>query len=157
MDRVGSLLHRAAEVGLTVTVDRDRLIVRGPKSCEALANELLAHKTELLAVLRERTLSLGSGCELHGLNAESVEERWQQAETQIEAAPCCACCGGPCHDGEIACTRCEPLSSAEESDLERPPLCAYCGAPGYTFTAAHEWLCEPCLRRGAGTEEAGAA
>lgn len=50
------LLARARAAGLTVHADGGKLIVRGPKSAEALARELGAHKAELLALLaREST------------------------------------------------------------------------------------------------------
>jgi hypothetical protein len=46
------LLTRACAAGLTVRADGDKLIVRGPRSAEALARELLEHKAEILIHLR---------------------------------------------------------------------------------------------------------
>ncbi len=46
-----SLLQEAEAAGLTVRVDGDRLVVRGPKSAGAIAERLLDHKTEVLKVL----------------------------------------------------------------------------------------------------------
>ncbi len=39
-----SLLQEAEAAGLTVRVDGDRLVVRGPKSAGAIAERLLDHK-----------------------------------------------------------------------------------------------------------------
>jgi hypothetical protein len=49
------LLDEARAAGLEVTTDGDRLVVRGPKRCESLARQLLAHKAELLTLLRQET------------------------------------------------------------------------------------------------------
>ena len=46
-----SLLQEAEAAGLTVRVDGDRLVVRGPKSAGAIAESLLDHKAEVLKVL----------------------------------------------------------------------------------------------------------
>ncbi len=46
-----SLLQEAEAAGLSVRVDGDRLVVRGPKSAGAIAERLLDHKTEVLKAL----------------------------------------------------------------------------------------------------------
>ncbi len=46
-----SLLQEAQAAGLTVRVDGERLVVRGPKSAGAIAERLLDHKAEVLKVL----------------------------------------------------------------------------------------------------------
>ncbi len=46
-----SLLQEAEAAGLTVHVEGDRLVVRGPKSAGAIAERLLDHKAEILKVL----------------------------------------------------------------------------------------------------------
>ena len=46
-----SLLQEAASAGLTVRVDGDRLVVRGPKSAGAIAERLLDHKAEVIEAL----------------------------------------------------------------------------------------------------------
>jgi hypothetical protein len=48
-----TLLHEAREAGLEVCADGDRLVVRGPRSAEALARTLLARKAELLRMLAD--------------------------------------------------------------------------------------------------------
>jgi hypothetical protein len=45
------LMHEASVAGLEVRANGDRLVVRGPRSSEALAQQLLAHKAELLPLL----------------------------------------------------------------------------------------------------------
>jgi hypothetical protein len=51
MDAVG-LLERAEAAGLKVTTNGDKLVVRGPRSAEALALELIKNKPEVIEVLR---------------------------------------------------------------------------------------------------------
>jgi hypothetical protein len=46
-----TLLSEGWAAGLTVTTDGDRLVIRGPKSADAVARRLLAHKTVILAAL----------------------------------------------------------------------------------------------------------
>ena len=50
MDSI-ALLDVARKVGLQVTTDGQRLIVRGPKQAEPLARQLLAQKAEVMALL----------------------------------------------------------------------------------------------------------
>ena len=45
------LLTRAQEAGLTITVDGGRLVLRGPKTADALARTVLANKAAELAAL----------------------------------------------------------------------------------------------------------
>jgi hypothetical protein len=52
MERVSAVLAEARAAGLTVRVDADRLVVRGPKTQERLAQQLLAYKPGVLALLR---------------------------------------------------------------------------------------------------------
>ena len=53
MDGV-ALLAEANAAGLTVRADGDRLVVRGPRRCAALAQSLLARKPDVLAALEAR-------------------------------------------------------------------------------------------------------
>ena len=48
-----ALLHDAYAAGLEVRRDGDRLVVRGPRSQAPLAQTLLAHKADVLPLLRE--------------------------------------------------------------------------------------------------------
>ena len=47
-----TLLDRARAAGLDVQADSARLVVRGPRSAEAIAKELLAHKQEVMLLLK---------------------------------------------------------------------------------------------------------
>jgi hypothetical protein len=51
-----TLLHEAREVGLELRADGDRLVVRGQRSAEGLAQTLLARKAELLRMLADPCL-----------------------------------------------------------------------------------------------------
>ncbi len=46
-----ALLSEATAAGLTVRVEGDRLVIRGPKAADAVARRLLEHKPEVLAAL----------------------------------------------------------------------------------------------------------
>jgi hypothetical protein len=46
-----SLLRKAKDAGLTVQVDGNNLLVRGPRRLEPVARELLRHKTIVMAAL----------------------------------------------------------------------------------------------------------
>lgn len=46
-----TLLYEATAAGLTVRVDGDRLVIRGPKVADAVARRLLEHKPEVVAAL----------------------------------------------------------------------------------------------------------
>ncbi len=48
---IKTLLSRAAGAGLSVRADGDRLVIRGPKSADAVARLLLAHKAEVMEAL----------------------------------------------------------------------------------------------------------
>ncbi len=48
---VVSLLQEAEAAGLSVRVEGDRLVVRGPKSAGAIAERLLDHKAEIIEAL----------------------------------------------------------------------------------------------------------
>jgi hypothetical protein len=52
-----TLLSEAVAAGLTVRVDGDRLVIRGPKAADAMARRLLEHKPEVLAALGRFGLS----------------------------------------------------------------------------------------------------
>jgi hypothetical protein len=48
-----TLWTQAAEAGLRVTADGDRLIVRGPRKAEPIAKALLEYKAEIMALLSD--------------------------------------------------------------------------------------------------------
>jgi hypothetical protein len=51
MERVAGVLREARAAGLLVQVEGDRLLVLGPKRLQAVAQEVLRHKPEILAHL----------------------------------------------------------------------------------------------------------
>ena len=56
-----ALLDRAHAAGLVVSVDGDMLVIRGPRSAEALARDLLEHKVEILSLLCQPEKPVGDG------------------------------------------------------------------------------------------------
>jgi hypothetical protein len=58
MDRVSAVLAEARSAGLQVRAVADRLIVRGPRAQEALAQRLLAQKPVVLALLAQEDAEL---------------------------------------------------------------------------------------------------
>ncbi len=58
---VSVLLTEAVAAGLAVHVDGDRLVVRGPRKCVALAKELLARKLEVMTLLNSRHCDVEGG------------------------------------------------------------------------------------------------
>ncbi len=61
-----ALLAEAEGAGLTVHRDGERLVVRGPKSAEAVARQLLDRKAEVLAILGEASAPREGFCSRHG-------------------------------------------------------------------------------------------
>lgn len=51
MERIAGVLREARAAGLLIQADGDRLLVRGPKRLQAMAQEVLRHKREILAFL----------------------------------------------------------------------------------------------------------
>jgi hypothetical protein len=52
-----SLLEQARSAGLTVIVQDDKLVIRGPRRVRALAEQLLAHKDEVMNALAMESLT----------------------------------------------------------------------------------------------------
>jgi len=59
MEGIVTLLREAKAAGLSVHLDGEMLVVRGPRSAERLAFRLLAHKSDVVAALR------GPVCQRH--------------------------------------------------------------------------------------------
>jgi hypothetical protein len=51
MERVAEVLREAQAAGLLIQAEGDRLLVRGPQRLQAVAQEVLRHKLEILALL----------------------------------------------------------------------------------------------------------
>ena len=65
MDTVMTLLERAWQAGLRACAEGDKLVVRGPKHAAELAEQLLEHKTEVLALLQQPPVCRQSGRPQH--------------------------------------------------------------------------------------------
>ena len=50
-----ALIVEAAAAGLSIRLDGDRVVIRGPKSADAVARRLLANKPAVVAVLRKQS------------------------------------------------------------------------------------------------------
>lgn len=67
------LLKRAEEAGLTVTCVGDSLRIRGPKSAEAIVQELSANKSEVIAAIKDGTLTPAPASELRARLRKGIE------------------------------------------------------------------------------------
>jgi hypothetical protein len=111
MERVVALLADARAAGLHVCAEADRLVVRGPRTLEDLALQLLAAKPRVLAVLAE----------------EDEEIAWRVAVMRPQVPPSgplpilvarvgtpasghCISCGDPLLLGQLY--RCRPCTRA---------------------------------------------
>lgn len=84
-------LVEAERAGLQVRVDGDRLVVRGPRTAEALAQEILACKPALMPLLawnEDRASRLLSD-ELDGLS-RVAPRAWRATDPENEAISCLA-------------------------------------------------------------------
>ncbi len=105
-----ALLAEARDAGLEVRARGDRLVIRGPRKCEAMAKVLLEHKPEVLAALvtpcearaefkeRATTLERDAGksrAEAERMAHEAALNRWQNDHPPAHAdQDRCAACGG---------------------------------------------------------------
>ncbi len=117
-----SLLDRARLAGLKVRADGDHLVVRGRRSQERLAEELLAHKTAVMAELdREQpgpwpreTIAITADI----FEVRTVADLMALGTTDRSPGACYACRGDAwwrLRDAELwICTRCYPPSPPRE-------------------------------------------
>ncbi len=92
MDCLTTLLDSARAVGITMRVDRDRLILRGPRSAEALAKSILDQKTVVVAWLLARA-ELGV---VEQANAPVIPQCVPNESARGSSPPTverCFCCG----------------------------------------------------------------
>lgn len=140
MGRVIDLLDDAHRLGLAVRLDGDRLVVRGPKRAEAIARALLAHKAEVLDVLRNSPSTVYTFAANAEENAKPVDvdivdttknafadiivediepgvDPWAEAEDWTDATPYCStcrsCAGWVSMADRWHCLRCSPPRRAE--------------------------------------------
>ncbi len=117
-----SLLDRARLAGLKVRADGDHLVVRGRRSQERLARELLAHKAEVMAELdRDQSgpwpkATLAITADIFGVR--TVADLMALGTTDRSPGACYACGGGAWWRLRGAklwiCTRCYPPSPPRE-------------------------------------------
>ena len=115
-----ALLQAADAAGLTVNVDGDRLVIRGPRSADATARALLEHKPEIMAALAGPPAASRPPLDAEGLPIAPCPGcggrsfwRWPQSSPHYdprawvclrctpippEAGPCDACCLPPMAD-----------------------------------------------------------
>jgi hypothetical protein len=96
-----TLLQRARAAHLEVAARGDRLVVRGPRSAEPLAKELLARKEEVLTLLAQAPLAppLGAGDELERvlhLGKRLARGEIAALRCGYNAELCTICHGVPC-------------------------------------------------------------
>ena len=117
-----SLLHRARLAGLKVRADGDHLVVRGRRSQERLARELLAHKTEVMAELAANQIAPWPK-ETVAITADicgvvTIADLMALGTTDRPPGACYACGGGAWWRLRRAklwiCTRCYPPSPPRE-------------------------------------------
>lgn len=140
MGRVMDLLDDARRLGLTVRLDGDRLIVRGPKRAEATARALLASKAEVLDVLRNSPSTVytfaanaeqnaqpvgvdnvdSAKSDFANIIVEDIEpgvDPWTDAEDWTGSMSTCSTCGTAAlwlsMADKLHCQRCEPPTRAE--------------------------------------------
>ena len=112
-----ALLRAADAAGLSVNVDGDRLVIRGPRSADATARALIEHKPEVMAALAGPADAPGPPLDAEGLPVAPCPGcggrsfwRWPQSSPRYdprawvclcctpippEAGPCDACCLPP--------------------------------------------------------------
>jgi|GEM_PF-6758335 len=83
------LLLEARAAGLTVTVQADRLVIRGPKSAAPLARKLIDSKPDVMALLRPPPLR-----DVQHRKAGCTSQRWW---LHVWGEYCCGDCF-PCRD-----------------------------------------------------------
>ncbi len=109
-----NLIQQARVAGLTVEAERDRLLIRGPKRLDMLAQQLMASKAEVLVELRRLDEQTSSDSGDVGFQAELPPPEPSDLET-IDA-------------GDIApCPRCDSLELWQ--DGKGNWHCQHCGPP----------------------------
>ena len=107
MGGVDLLLQEARQAGLTITVEGETLLLKGPRSAEPIVERIRQHKAEIMAALRSVPLTLVDGCQLHHITPEMVAHWWGLAQSMNAVVSMCLCCGGPSPSQALGCRRCE--------------------------------------------------
>jgi ribosomal protein L37AE/L43A len=147
-----TLLDRARRQGLDVFLDGERLVVRGPRRAEALAQQILARKAAAIAGLRsarpvERPATDDAGC----------------ADGPLPSVARCSSCDEPDFVSPQAgiawrCARCGPsdpppteidgwprIGQTAPFEAEPSASCYACGATAcWRLKAGGPWVCRRC-------------
>ncbi len=83
-----ALLRTAAAAGLTVRLDGDRLVIRGPRSADTIARQLIAEKPAVVAAIQATATLV---CR-HTLHADDAGSTWQSADRNGRLAVVCRGC-----------------------------------------------------------------
>lgn len=108
MERVAEVLREARAAGLLIHVEADRLIVRGPKRYESLAQRLFAHKPDVVALLsREETDVAWRVATMRSQLPARGAIPFLVARASAMVAGTCVSCGNPLPpDGRYRCSPC---------------------------------------------------
>ena len=79
------LLAQAKGAGLEVKAEGNRLILRGPRSAEALAKNILAHKDQVIALLQPTNASSFDELTRCRIERDYWSARWNKGMDYLEA------------------------------------------------------------------------
>ena len=143
---IATMLAEARAAGLTVGIDGDRLVVHGPRRCEAKAKALLARKPDVVDYLNE-----------HAATGGESSSTWDAADWQAHFHERAAIRE---HDGELPRPEAERLAFEDTISLwqfRHPPeptddvVCVHCDAaldddaiPVLAGDSGHVWLHGRC-------------
>ena len=104
-----AMLDAARAAGLTVAVQGDKLVVRGPRAAAAIAAELCANKAEIVALLQ-------SGPPAEPLALDVDPDGWPRNSLDPSKLTPCQSCGDVFCWWDIAgrqrCLKCDPPTTA---------------------------------------------
>ncbi len=99
-----TLLKEAKSAGLDVLADGDRLVIRGPRSAEAIARRLLAHKPDVMDALAAESAAVP---ESPGLLLQCIEP-----DEDAAPRPCATCGGSDLWESLLGVWRCRHCDAA---------------------------------------------
>jgi ribosomal protein S27AE len=145
-----SLLAEARRAGLSVHVEGDKLVVRGPKAAAPIAERLLANKTQVMAALHIAPAPCSTcGCSFG----------WRTSAGRIA---CCSCEPPPARTPRLILVdypdspRWEPESRETNGSTDianwddgipwddSTPSCPRCGSVAHWVDGRDKWRCLKC-------------
>jgi hypothetical protein len=107
MDGV-SLLAEAKAAGLAVWAEGDKLVIRGPRRAEALAEELLSRKGEILTLItRQSDVNVEALPKCDAEDLDNLGRRGEPEDLPDFAATACVCPAPIGPTGNSRCSVCE--------------------------------------------------